>query len=60
MRVESGTWLMCPDIGYQGQCQVFDPGEYPVLGTPLERGIVSARQVWRPEYGSLEQYRFRQ
>ena len=47
MRVESGTWLMCPDIGYQGQCQVFDPGEYPVLGTPLERGIVSARQVWR-------------
>jgi hypothetical protein len=58
LRVESGSWLICPELGYQGDCRVYGPGEYPTLGTPLERGIASARQVWRPEYSSLETYRF--
>lgn len=54
LRVESGTWLVCPELGYQGECRVYGPGEYPTL----ERGIASARQVWQPEYSALETYRF--
>jgi hypothetical protein len=53
VRIESGSWLVCSDLGYQGDCQVLEPGDYPVLTGSLSRGIVSARQVWRPEYGSL-------
>lgn len=53
LRIESGTWLVCSDIGYQGDCRVLEPGAYPALAGVLDRGIYSARQVWRPEYGSL-------
>ena len=53
LRIESGSWLVCSQIGYQGDCQVLDPGEYPVLTGSLSHGIASARRVWRPEYGSL-------
>lgn len=52
VRVESGSWLVCTDLGYQGDCRVLQPGEYPVLAGSLGQGIASARQVWRPEYGS--------
>ena len=53
VRIESGSWLVCSELGYQGDCQVLDPGEYPVLTGSLGHGIASARQVWRPEYSSL-------
>lgn len=53
LRIESGSWLVCSDLGYQGDCQVLDPGDYPVLTGLLGKGIASARQVWRPEYASL-------
>jgi hypothetical protein len=59
LRVESGTWLMCSEIGYQGDCRVFGPGDYPVLAGVMDNGIYSARPVWRPEYGSLESYNVR-
>ena len=52
VRIESGSWLVCSDIGYQGECRVLDPGEYPYM-TGFGRGIASARQVWRPQYGSV-------
>jgi hypothetical protein len=55
LRIESGTWLVCSNIGYQGECQVLEPGNYPIL----DKGIYSARQVWRPEYGSVDRYRIR-
>lgn len=45
LRVESGRWLACSDIGYQGDCAVFGPGEYPVLIGLLNQGIVSLRQI---------------
>jgi hypothetical protein len=54
-RIESGSWLVCSEIGYQGECQVLGPGEYPTV-TGLGQGIASARQVWRPEYGALNLY----
>lgn len=53
LRIESGSWLVCSDLGYQGECRVLDPGDYPALTGVLDRGIESARQVWRPEYGTL-------
>jgi hypothetical protein len=51
VRVESGSWLVCTDLGYQGDCRVLEPGDYPVLTGVLGRGIASARQLWRPDYG---------
>ena len=51
IRVESGSWLICSDLGFQGDCRVLGPGEYPLLSGSLAGGIASARQVWRPEYG---------
>lgn len=53
IRIEAGNWLVCSDIGYQGQCQVLGPGDYPHV-TGLGEGIASARQVWRPNYVALE------
>ena len=54
MRVESGNWLICTDMAFRGDCRVLGPGEY---SQPLMGGIASARQVWSPEYGSVEVYR---
>ena len=56
LRVESGTWLVCSEMGYQGECRVLGPGEYPQLTNVLNGGVYSARQVWRPEYGSNTRY----
>ena len=53
LRIESGTWLVCSDIGYQGECRVLEPGEYPYI-TGMG-GIASARQVWRPQYSQYSQ-----
>lgn len=52
VRVESGNWLFCTDMAFQGNCRVLGPGEYPQLSGLLTAGISSARQVWYPEYGS--------
>lgn len=53
LRVESGTWLVCSEMGYQGECRVLGPGEYPRLTEVVNGGVYSARQVWRPEYGAM-------
>ena len=57
VRIESGTWLLCSDLGYQGDCRVLGPGNYPNL--PGMTGVWSARQVWQPQYGSLDVRRVR-
>jgi hypothetical protein len=56
IRVDSGSWIVCTDIGFRGQCTVLDPGEYPQLTGALRGGVASAQQVWRPEYGALTIY----
>ena len=56
LKVESGTWVVCTQRGFQGDCRVLSPGEYPNLSGPLATGIASAHQVWRPEYGALTVY----
>jgi hypothetical protein len=55
-RVESGTWMFCSEMTFQGQCQTFGPGEYPQLLGQLVAGIASAQLVGRPEYGALSVY----
>ncbi len=52
IRVESGSWLVCSDLGYEGDCRVLGPGNYPNL--PGMTGIWSARQVWPTQYGSAD------
>jgi hypothetical protein len=54
LRVESGTWLVCSNIGYEGECRVVGPGSYPQLSGVLSQGIYSARQIWRPDYSAAE------
>jgi len=52
IRVEGGTFLVCSDLAFQGQCLVLAPGDYAQLPGPLASGISSARQVGYPEYGA--------
>ena len=59
LRVESGTWLVCSEIGYQGECRVLGPGDYPQLTSVMQSGVYSARQVWRPQYGYNTPYTIR-
>ena len=42
--VRGGTWEICSDAGYSGNCAVFAPGNYPNLGT-LGRQVSSLRRV---------------
>ena len=59
VRVESGHWLFCSDMAFQGDCRVLGPGAYPdvvALG-PFPNGIRSARQISSPEVGSVTLYR---
>lgn len=44
-RVEGGTWLLCSDANFQGNCWTFGPGEYPVLPPSLTDRVESARRV---------------
>jgi hypothetical protein len=56
IHIESGTWIVCTEIAFQGECHMLGPGEYPRLSGPLATGVSSAQQVWRPEYVSLNVY----
>jgi len=47
LRIQSGTWVACSDMGYQGQCQILEPGDYPVLTGIFDHGVSSMHQVWR-------------
>ncbi|HVN35782.1 MAG TPA: beta/gamma crystallin-related protein [Casimicrobiaceae bacterium] len=58
LRVDSGTWLVCSEIGYQGECRVLGPGSYPHLTDLVNTGVYSARQIWRPAYGYIGNGRY--
>lgn len=57
VRVESGNWLFCTDMAFQGTCRIFGPGEYANLSGDMAPGIASARPVARPQYGAATVYR---
>lgn len=42
--VVGGTWEICVDAGYRGECRTFAPGRYPTLGG-LGGRVSSARPV---------------
>lgn len=52
-RVESGTWKICPDRAFQGECRVVGPGDYATLSGALASGIASAEPVLSPQLGAL-------
>lgn len=43
--VTAGTWQLCSDDGYTGNCRVFTPGRYADLGYGMAKQISSARLV---------------
>ena len=59
VRVESGNWLFCTDMAFQGSCRLFGPGEYANLGGDMAPGIASARPVATPppQFGAATGYR---
>jgi len=58
VRVESGNWLFCTDMAFQGNCKIFGPGQYADLGPDMAPGIASARPVAAaPQYGAATVYR---
>jgi hypothetical protein len=44
IKVFSGSWEVCADVDYSGQCRVLTPGDYTIDG-PLGSNISSVRQV---------------
>ncbi|MDX2217418.1 MAG: beta/gamma crystallin-related protein [Burkholderiales bacterium] len=40
--VEGGEWRLCSDANGEGNCQVFRPGQYPVLPPGLRNSVSSA------------------
>jgi hypothetical protein len=43
--VEGGAWEVCSDAEFRGDCQVFQPGRYPTLGS-LDGRVTSARPYY--------------
>jgi hypothetical protein len=46
--VTQGTWELCTDADYYGDCRSFPPGRYADLGFGMERRISSARLIRSP------------
>ena len=43
--ISGGTWELCTDAGYRGECRIYTPGRYGDLGLGMAREISSARLV---------------
>jgi len=43
--VNEGTWLLCTDAGFRGQCRTYAPGRYADLGYGMTRSLSSAQIV---------------
>ena len=49
--VRDGTWEVCVDAYFQGDCMRLPPGDYPRLDQQFNDRISSLRQIGGPEYG---------
>lgn len=54
MRIERGTWELCDDSFYRGNCRIYGPGEYRDLGgqtgrVSSARLVASAAPGWGPQ-----------
>ncbi len=45
MVVIDGTWELCADAGYRGNCRTYGPGRYETLGYGMAKQVSSARLV---------------
>ncbi|MES2073181.1 MAG: beta/gamma crystallin-related protein [Pseudomonadota bacterium] len=43
--VIEGTWLLCSDVGFGGECRTYGPGQYPDLGYGMANKVSSARAL---------------
>ena len=43
--VREGTWEVCTDVQFRGQCVRLQPGEYSSLGMSFDDRIASLREV---------------
>ena len=43
--VTQGTWELCVDANYGGDCRIYGPGRYPDLGYGMAKQLSSARLV---------------
>jgi hypothetical protein len=43
--IDEGTWQLCSDANFHGECRVFEPGRYDDLGPGLNGRVSSARLV---------------
>ena len=43
--VTQGTWELCVDANYRGDCRIYGPGRYPDLGYGMAKQLSSARLV---------------
>ena len=48
VKVEGGSWKVCSQPAFQGDCRVIGPGEYPQISMT---GIASAEPVVQPQLG---------
>jgi hypothetical protein len=46
--IVNGSWLLCTDAGFRGDCRMFGPGEYRNLPRELNDRFSSARESRRP------------
>ncbi len=42
--VNEGTWQLCTRPGYEGRCEVFEPGSYPDIGR-INNRVASVRRI---------------
>lgn len=43
--VMNGTWELCTDANFRGDCRIYGPGRYPDLGYGMAKELSSARLV---------------
>lgn len=43
--VTNGTWELCTDANFRGDCRIYGPGRYPDLGYGMAKQLSSARLV---------------
>lgn len=53
MVVESGSWEVCVDADFRGDCRIFIPGRYPTLAG-LGARVSSVRPAYDAAYGTRE------
>lgn len=52
--VRRGTWELCTDAHFRGECRVYGPGQYEVIPDGHDDAYSSARPVVRAQHGARD------